>query len=95
MTMSEIMKAGGAVWLVLMVLSVANFLVGEDLGLHGHTEIAILMAIAFVKARLIIRHFMEVKEAPLPLRIVFDIWCILAPVALVSVVILGERGLLS
>lgn len=95
MTMSQIMKAGGTVWLVLMVLSIANFIVGEEFGLHGSAEVAILMVIAFVKARLIIRHFMEVKDAPLPLRIAFDIWCILAPVALVGVVVLGERGMLS
>ena len=95
MTMSQIMKAGGAVWLVLMVLSIVNFVVGEDLGLHGYTEVAILMVIAFVKARLIIRHFMEVKDAPLPLRIAFDIWCLVAPIALVGVVALGEKGMLS
>lgn len=95
MSVSEIMKSGGLVWLVLVVLSIVNFLVGEDLGLHGHTEIAILMVIAFVKARLIIRHFMEVKAAPLPLRIAFDIWCVVAPVALMSVVVMGEKGMLS
>ena len=95
MSVSQILKSGGLVWLVLMALSLVNFVVGEDLGLHGHTEIAILMLIAFIKARLIIRHFMEVKDAPLPLRIAFDVWCVIAPVALVGVVVLGEKGMLS
>lgn len=95
MSIQSIMRSAGWVWLVLVVLSISNFVIGEDLGIEGHWEIGALMLIAFIKARLIIRHFMEVKDAPLPLRIAFDVWCVIAPVTLMIVVVLGEKGMLA
>ena len=86
MSFNEIMRSGGWVWLALVVLSISNFVIGEDLGIAGHWEIIALM---------VIRNFMEVKDGPLALRIVFDVWCVLAPSALIAVVLMGERGMLS
>jgi heme/copper-type cytochrome/quinol oxidase subunit 4 len=45
---------------------------------------AIVMIVAAVKARLVILHFMDLKAAPLPWRLVFEAW-----VALSTGVILG------
>lgn len=95
MTIKELLNNGGRIWLILLVLSIGSFVFAEDLGVHGDWGIAGLLLIAFVKARLIIQHFMEVNHAPLGLRITFDIWNVIAPVGLMAVVILGERGMLS
>jgi hypothetical protein len=35
---------------------------------------AVVMIIAFVKVRIVVREFMEVRRAPLALRLVLDIW---------------------
>ena len=35
---------------------------------------AILMCVAFFKVRLVLRHFMELKDAPFELRVISDIW---------------------
>ena len=35
-----------------------------------------LVAIALVKVRLVIRYFMEVREAALGLRLLTDLWCL-------------------
>jgi len=66
------------VWAFLCVVTVVTWLLASA---RGHQEfspstgvtIGILVAAA-VKARLIIRRFMEVRTAPTWLRIVTDIW---------------------
>ena len=95
MTLKELLHNGGKTWLVLLVLSIGSFVYAEDLGVHGDWGIAGLLLIAFIKARLIIQNFMEVNHAPLGLRIAFEIWTVVAPIGLMTVVVLGERGMLS
>ncbi len=53
------------------VVSTFNLLSGTQLGIA-------LIVLAFIKARLIIRHYMEVAEAILPVRIAFDVWLLAA-----------------
>lgn len=96
MTIKEIMDAGGRVWLVLMVLTIGSYELAEDIAKRGGLAImAGLFVLAFIKARLIIRHFMEVKHAPLALRIAFDVWVIAGPVALLTVAWMGNEGMLN
>jgi hypothetical protein len=66
------------VWAFLCVVTVVSWLLASA---RGHREfspsagvtIGILVAVA-VKARLIIRRFMEVRTAPTWLRVVTDVW---------------------
>jgi flagellar motor component MotA len=65
------------VWLVLVGLTVASFWVGTGhlpVGGTAHSSAAVVVGAAFVKAHLVGRHFMEVREAPRPLRLVFGAW---------------------
>lgn len=44
---------------------------------HTRTSV-MLLVLAFIKVRLIIRYFMEVRHAPLVLRLICESWTILA-----------------
>jgi hypothetical protein len=64
------------VWLVLVGLTATSFWVGT-----GHvptpgarSSAAGVVGIAFVKAYFVGRHFMEVRDAPAPLRLAFGGW---------------------
>lgn len=61
-----------AVWLVLVAATVLTAVVGLEQ--HGDTTAVglLLLAIAFVKIRLVALHFMEIRDAPLPLRILVE-----------------------
>jgi hypothetical protein len=66
------------VWLVLVVATLASWMLGsEDAGAARMGSCAILL-IAFIKVRLIGRHFMEIKDSPRTLRIAFDIYVIVS-----------------
>lgn len=63
------------VWLVLLVASAASLWLGSDATDRSQTTAAVgLLAIAFTKIWLIVRYFMEVRFAPLWLRLVLDAW---------------------
>ena len=56
-------------WL-LSTTSVGGMTGGDD---RMYATVAILL-VSFFKARLVILHFMEVRTAPLPLRLICEIW---------------------
>ena len=60
-----------AVWLLLTAATVLSW----ALGAHHGLAIAILV-IAFVKIRFVGRYFMELRDAPLALRAVFETYCL-------------------
>ncbi|MGU3650112.1 cytochrome C oxidase subunit IV family protein [Mycolicibacterium sp. A43C] len=75
------------VWIVLSVVTVVTWLLGHEPKFGRHATIAIALAIlgiAFVKVYLIIRHFMEVRMAPLWLRIVSGGWLVMLAGSIVA-----------
>ena len=69
------------VWVFLSVVTLASWLLGSA---RGHQEFtpstAItvgILAAAVIKGRLIMQHFMEVRDAPRWLRAVTDGWLVL------------------
>jgi hypothetical protein len=62
-----------AVWLVLVVVTFCSW---ESTVIAGGRHIAAtaVLLLAFFKVRLIGLEFMELRLAPLPLRIAFEIW---------------------
>jgi hypothetical protein len=65
------------VWLSLIALSGLTWLISANalpslVSTRG-LSVAIL-SIAFVKVRIVIMHFMEVVNAPAPLRIAMEVW---------------------
>jgi hypothetical protein len=64
-----------AVWLLLVVLTFCSW---ETTVIAGGRRIAAItvLLLAFFKVRLIGLEFMELRTAPLPLRVAFEIWLI-------------------
>jgi hypothetical protein len=69
------MKGGGLalVWAVLAAATLLSWWFGAG---GGRFAAAAVVAVAFLKVRLIGNHFMEVRSAPLALRAVFEAYCI-------------------
>ncbi|MFI5623286.1 cytochrome C oxidase subunit IV family protein [Nocardioides sp. NPDC051685] len=66
------------VWILLVLATVVSWALGTD---HGFVEGAksaslIVMVLAFVKVRFVGLYFMELKDAPLPLRILIEVYCL-------------------
>lgn len=81
--MHLLLKPITAAWLLLMLATGLSWWLGQDHGLSGNQEgdyRAIscgLILIAFIKVRIVIRYFMEVRKAPLALRSICDAWVVL------------------
>ncbi|MDJ0848863.1 MAG: cytochrome C oxidase subunit IV family protein [Myxococcota bacterium] len=75
------------VWLLLVGATLFSWAVGA--GEAGNAPgdprwlAALLVAVAFFKVRLVIRHFMEVSDATAALRWVTDAWCVVVATAIV------------
>ena len=63
-------------WLVLMAATVVTWYLGE-VGAAGTSAIIAMLLIAFIKGRLVILDFMELREAPKLWRILLEGWLIL------------------
>ena len=63
-------------WLVLMVATATTWYLGE-VGAAGTSAIVAMLLIAFVKGRLVILDFMELREAPRMWRVLLEGWLIL------------------
>jgi caa(3)-type oxidase subunit IV len=66
------------VWLILIVLTVVSWTLGADhaFGTHHVPTSLVIIAVAIFKIRLIGMYFMELRDAPLALRNVFESYCI-------------------
>ena len=67
-------------WALLMLATALSWWLGADSASSGNGVMgltALLMAIAFIKVRFVIQYFMEVRHAPLALRLVCDGWAVL------------------
>ena len=65
----------GVSWLLLVVATLASWLVGAEHG-TGSTVAVVVLAIAAVKIRLVGLDFMELRHAPVPLRAAFEGYCV-------------------
>ena len=63
-------------WLVLIVATAITWYLGE-VGAAGTAAIVAMLLIAFVKGRLVILDFMELREAPRLWRVLLEGWLIL------------------
>ena len=63
-------------WLVLMVATVITWYLGE-VGAAGTSAIVAMLLIAFIKGRLVILDFMELREAPKLWRFLLEGWMLL------------------
>ena len=65
----------GASWLVLIAATLVSWAVGADHG-TGSMAAVVVLAIAAIKVRLVGLDFMELRHAPIPLRVAFECYCV-------------------
>jgi len=63
-------------WLILLIATGITWYLGE-VGAAGTGAIVAMLAIAFIKGRLVILDFMELRGAPLMWRLLLEGWLIL------------------
>lgn len=65
------------VWFFLIAATAISWYAGGDEGIND-AELAgsLVLAIAFIKVRFVGMYFMELRHAPIPLRIIFETWCV-------------------
>lgn len=79
------------IWLVLVVATLLAWLLGADHVLGDHTRLTtvLVLLVAFVKVRLIGLDFMELRTAPVPLRILFEGYVVVVLGAVVGTYLLA------
>jgi len=79
------------VWLFLMAVTcVSTWGMSRDAILPATATVAIFL-IAALKARLVLAHFMELRQAPTRWRLLFEAWVILVTAAITGIY-LGAPG---
>jgi len=66
-------------WLVLVALTVIQWAIGTTSGVgvpHHVSASLVIFVVAVFKARLVGLYFMELREAPVQLRGLFELYCI-------------------
>jgi hypothetical protein len=74
--MNALKNSAHRAWLVLLVATSITWYLGE-VGAADTLSIVAMLAIAFVKGRLVILDFMELRGAPLMWRLLLEGWLIL------------------
>jgi hypothetical protein len=77
---SELIKHPATfVWALLMAATGLSWWLGADDAKNAgnmQTVTEMLMLIAFVKVRFVIHYFMEIRHAPVALRMACDVWVV-------------------
>ena len=63
-------------WLILIIATITTWYLGE-VGATGTASIVAMLVIAFIKGRLVILDFMELRDAPRMWRVLLEGWLIL------------------
>jgi caa(3)-type oxidase subunit IV len=71
------------IWLALIAATLITWQIGtNDSGNPQLGTVAVLL-VAFIKVRLVGLYFMELRDAPLPLRLLFESYCLIVCTALI------------
>lgn len=78
MPIFELLRTRATVtWIVLIAATAVSYLVGVEHA-TGSAIGMVLLGIAFLKVRFVGLDFMELRNAPLPLRGLFECYCVAA-----------------
>jgi hypothetical protein len=79
-------------WLVLVALTVTQWAIGTHSGVGGPHHVSaslVIFVVAVFKVRLVGIYFMELRDAPVALRGLFEIYCIALLAVLSTMYLLG------
>jgi hypothetical protein len=65
----------GVSWLLLVAATLLSYALGHDHGM-GSVMVVVVLGIAALKVRLVGLDFMELRSAPMPLRVAFEGYCL-------------------
>jgi hypothetical protein len=79
-------------WLLLMAATALSWESVRAFDIRGDFRYATtgVLIVAFVKVRFVGLDFMELRHAPLPLRIAFELWCVAVCALLIVLYWLGN-----
>jgi hypothetical protein len=81
------------VWLLLVAVTLVSWAIGAHEHINGNSAITFtVLTIAFLKVRLVMFHFMEVRFAPLPLKIPCNAWVILVGTGLLALYVMSKAN---
>lgn len=86
--MAALLHAGRveiAVWAGLVVATLASWLLAKGAGEGASAATVAVIVVAFVKIHFVATHFMELRTAPLVLRLIVDAYVVVVCVALVVI----------
>jgi Prokaryotic Cytochrome C oxidase subunit IV len=83
--MDETEKRLALWWALLVVLTLVSFRGARAFASPAQVAAAVLV-IAFVKVRIVVRQFMEVRHAPMALRLLLDAWVIVVCGGLIAMI---------
>jgi hypothetical protein len=66
-----------AVWILLVLATLFSW-ESAHVGHDHRLSSSIVLVIAFIKVRFVGLEFMELRRAPLPLRLIFELWLLAA-----------------
>ena len=73
------------VWFGLVAATILSWEMGHGIGLTDARQAgAAIIVVAFLKVRFVILDFMEVRHAPLLMRLIAEIWVVVVCAALVT-----------
>jgi hypothetical protein len=79
------------IWVVLILATLTSLLLGaDDLVTAVKLASVLVIVIAFIKVRLVGLYFMELRDAPVPLRLIFEGYCLVVCVALVVMFLVAK-----
>lgn len=74
------------VWMILIAATLVSWFLGANHGVHDHhVATALILLVAFVKVRFVGLYFMELRDAPRRLRILFETHCLTVCAAMLAV----------
>ena len=72
-----------AVWAALIAATVVSWWLGAEHGIQDvRTASLVVLLVAFMKVLAVGMYFMELRNAPTPLKLLFSGWCLVVYVAL-------------
>ena len=81
-----------AIWLVLLAVTLFSWQMGHGAGKLGpRLSAAAILVAAFVKARFVLLDFMELRNAPLLLRAVIEVWAVVMCAVLIVLLAMTPR----
>lgn len=81
------------VWAFLVLATALSWEFGHGMGFgddHRRATVAIML-VAFIKVRYVMLDFMEVRHAPVPLRVVFESWVVVVCSAILIFYLSGPQ----